>query len=142
MTSIAATIAPDGHTEPTVVDRFLDAARAGRGVPAELFTAGAVLDATVPDWRFTERGAAAVAQQYSGWFADPGEFEELERFPTGDGEVVCYLLTWVERGVPHAAHHCHIFTVAGDGLIAHDRFFCGGRWDAGLLADMAASDAG
>jgi hypothetical protein len=125
------------------VDRFLEAVAAGTGVPADLFTPDAVIDATVPGWRFAERGADVLANRYSGWFADQAAFEELERLPIGGGEVVTYLLTWVERGVPHAAHHCHVLRLAPDGRIASDRFFCGGRWDATLLADMAAaSDAG
>lgn len=125
------------------VDRFLEAASAGGGVPADLFAPDAVLDATVPGWRFSARGAEAVARQYSGWFREPAALEELERFPLDGGEVVTYLLAWVERGVPHAAHHCHVLRLAAGGRIAADRFFCGGRWDAGLLARMAAaSDAG
>jgi hypothetical protein len=36
-----------------------------------------------------------------------------------------------------------VLRFAADGRIGHDRFFCGGRWDAGLLAEMAAAnDAG
>ncbi len=125
------------------VDRFLGAASAGQGVPADLFVPEVVLDATVPGWRFTARGADAVARQYSSWFSDEAAFEELERLPVEGGEVVTFLLAWVERGVPHAAHHCHVLRLAPDGRIAADRFFCGGRWDAGLLAKMAAaSDAG
>lgn len=134
------------HAPGTVtgtVDRFLEAAAAGHGVPADLFAPDAVLDATVPGWRFAARGADALARQYSGWFAAEAVFEELERLPVEGGEVVTYLLAWIERGVPHAAHHCHILRLAADGRIAGDRFFCGGRWDAGLLAEMAtASDAG
>ena len=125
------------------VRAFLEAASAGAGVPVGLFAPDAVLDATVPGWRIAVRGADAVARQYGGWFADPGAFEELERLPVDGGEVVTYLLSWVEGGIPHAAHHCHILRFAPDGCIAGDRFFCGGRWPAGLLAEMAAaSDAG
>lgn len=134
------------HAAGTVtgtVDRFLEAALAGQGVPADLFAPDAVLDATVPGWRFAARGADAVARQYSGWFAAEGDFEELERLPVEGGEVVTYLLAWIEGGIPHAAHHCHVLRLADDGRIAADRFFCGGRWDAGRLAEMAAaSDAG
>lgn len=125
------------------VDRLLEAASAGSGVPADLFTPDAVLDATVPGWRFAARGADALARQYSGWFREQAALEELERLPVDGGEVVTYLLAWVERGVPYAAHHCHVLRFARDGRIAADRFFCGGRWDAGRLAEMAAaSDAG
>ena len=131
-----------GTGSPTV-DRLLDAICTGAGVPVELFTEEAVLDATVPGWRFTVRGAGAVARQYAGWFADPAVMEELERHAVEGGEVVRYLLTWVERGMPHAAHHCHLLRLAPDGRISADTVFCGGRWDAGLLARMAETgDAG
>ena len=130
-------------TGARTVERFLEAVGAGAGVPVELLSPDVVLDATVPGWRFTASGTAAVARQYGRWFADPSAFEELERLPVEGGEVVTYLLTWVERGVPHAAHHRHVLRFDEDGRIAQDRFFCGGRWDAGLLADMAAAgDAG
>lgn len=122
------------------VDRFLEAIGRGDGVPPELFASDAVLDATVPGWRFAAHGAHAVARQYSGWFADPAAFEELERLPADGAEVVTYLLAWSERDIPHAANHCHVLRFDSRGRIASDRFFCGGRWDAGLLARMAAAD--
>ena len=137
----ATPAAPPTPARP--VDAFLEAAGAGTGVPAGLFTPDVVLDATVPGWRFEVRGAEAAARQYSQWFAASGAFEELERLPVDGGEVVTYLLSWVEAGVPHAAHHCHVLRFGAGGRIARDRFFCGGRWPAGLLAEMAAaSDAG
>jgi hypothetical protein len=95
----------------------------------------------VPNWRFTAGGADAIRATYAGWFADPGRFEELRRLPTATGVVVEYLLTWEDAGVPHAAHHVHLLTLAPDGRIADDHVFCGGRWDAALLAEMAAAGA-
>lgn len=125
------------------MNAFLEAASAGAGFPVGLCAPNAVLDATVPGWRFAVRGADAVARQYGGWFADPGAREELERLAVDGGEVVTYLLSWVEGGIPHAAHHCHVLRFAPDGCIAGDRLFCGGRWPAALLAETAAaSDAG
>ena len=130
-------------TSPTglspIVDRFLDAIGSGAGVPAELFSGGVTLDATVPGWRFGAVGPGAVAHEYSGWFTAPAAFEELVRRAVDHGEVVTYLLTWEERGVPHAAHHCHVLEFDAHGRIARDLFFCGGRWDAALLAEMAAA---
>ena len=62
---------------------------------------------------------------------------------TTPGTTAAGALSWVEGAIPHAAHHCHVLRFAPDGCIAGDRFFCGGRWPAGLLAEMAAaSDAG
>lgn len=141
MTITAMDIA--GTAGARTVERFLDAVGAGADMPVELFSPDVVLDATVPGWRFTVRGPDAVARQYSSWFADPATFEELEQLRVEGGEVVTYLLSWIERGLPHAAHHCHLLRFDAIGRIARDRFFCGGRWDAGLLAEMAAAnDAG
>lgn len=132
--------ATDRHTSAghSAVDRLLAAVTSGRGGDVRpAYAAGAQLDATVPDWRFARRGAAAIAEQYAGWFTCPGRLEELERRPLPDGEVVRYLLAWEEEGVPWAAHHCHWITLDDGGRIVRERFFCGGRWDAALLADMA-----
>jgi hypothetical protein len=47
------------------------------------------------------------------------------------------------RGVPHAARQAHVLELDGEGRIAHDHMWCGGRWPATLLAEMeAASNAG
>lgn len=123
----------------TAVDSLLAAIESGAGdTVADLYTDDALFDATVPDWRFTLRGGHAIAAQYSEWYADPGHFEELDRVPVPTGEVVTYLLTWEENGVPHAAHQCHLLTLdAATGRIAADVAFCGGRWDAARLASMA-----
>jgi hypothetical protein len=132
-----ATVPP--RLSPTV-DRFLGAVAAGAGIPTSVLAADVVLDATVPGWRFTTRGSEAVALQYGTWFADSAALEELERLPVDGGEVVSYLLTWEANGVPQAAHHCHVLRFDGDGRIARDRSFCGGRWDAARLAEMAAAE--
>lgn len=139
---MATTITTDikGTTGARTVDRFLHAVGAGAGVPTELFSSDVVLDATVPGWRFAVSGADAVARQYGSWFADPAVLEDLERLPVDGGEVVTYLLTWVERGLPHAAHHCHVLRLDPGGRITRDLFFCGGRWDAGLLTEMAVAN--
>jgi hypothetical protein len=123
------------------VDRLLAAVAAGAGAgTAGLFADDAVLDATVPGWRFTLRGAAAVAAQYGRWFAHPGELEDVRRHAIAGGEVVELTLAWEEGGVPHAAHQVHVLLVdAATGRIAEDRMWCGGRWDAALLAEMGAA---
>lgn len=139
MTTVAVPVTTLGVPLSGTVDRFLEAIGSGAGIPASLLAPGATLDATVPGWRFTLAGADAVARKYSDWFADPAGFEELVRLAVDGGEVVAYLLTWQERGVPHAAHHCHLLEFDSRGLIARDRFFCGGRWDAARLAEIAAA---
>jgi len=121
----------------TAVDQFLDAVRGGAIAGCEAWSTDAVLDATVPNWRFQITGADAIRTEYAKWFADPGIFEQLRRLPTEDGEVVEYTLTWTEVGVAHAAHHIHLVTVDAGKIVA-DTVLCGGRWPAALLAEMAA----
>lgn len=128
-----------GTLAARTVERFLEAIASGAGIPSELFASDVVLDATVPGWRFGVEGPEAVAAQYARWFEAPGAFEELERMTVSDGEVVTYLRTWEVHGLPHAAHHCHVLRFDAGGRISRDRHFCGGRWDAALLAQMAAA---
>jgi len=123
------------------VNRFAAAIEAGTGVEPGLFAADAVVDATVPNWRWTIRGADAIAETFAGWFADPGRFESVRRSPLPDGELLEFTLTWEENGVPHACHQAHRLTVR-DGAIVEDTVFCGGRWNAALLAEMAEADRG
>lgn len=123
------------------IDRFLDAVRsASVATSGDLYTSASVLDATVPDWRFTTTGDDAIRTEYGRWFAHPARIEELTRQPTPTGEVVEYTVTWVEDGVPHAGRHAHVLVVdpATDRIIS-DHVWCGGRWPAGLLAEMGAS---
>ena len=62
-----------------VVDRFATAIESASMGTAELFAEDAVLDATVPNWRFTVRGGEAVRAQLSGWYRHAGRFEDLIR---------------------------------------------------------------
>lgn len=126
---------------PTAVDRFTAAIEAGVRVGPGVFADAAVVDATVPNWRWTIEGAEAIADAFAGWFADPGHFEALRRTPLSDGEIVEFTLTWQENGIPHACHQSHHLTVR-DGSIVSDTVFCGGRWNAALLAEMAEAARG
>jgi len=66
---------------------------------------------------------------------------ELTRTPLPSGEFVEFTLRWEEGGVPHAVHQAHVLEVR-DGRITRDQVWCGGRWSATLLAEMAeASNA-
>lgn len=120
------------------VERFLGAVVAGAGIPPDLYAPDAVLDATVPGWRLRCTGPRAITDQYASWFADPARFEELQRCPLADGgEVVTYLLAWEEDGSPMASRHGHLLVLDDEDRIRSDTAFCGGRWSAALLAEMA-----
>ncbi len=119
------------------VDTLLAGIEAG-AVPQEVFSDDAVLDATVPNWRFTTRGARAVHAELSRWYADPGAFKDLHRSHLADGELIEFTLTWLEDGVTHMCHQAHILRLR-DGQVASDTAWCGGRWPAPLIAEMAAA---
>jgi SnoaL-like domain len=95
-----------------------------------------IFDATVPEWRFSVRGRDAVRQELAKWYATPGSFEDLTRTPIPAGEFVQFVLRWEEGGIPFAVHQAHVVEVA-DGRIVRDTAWCGGRWSATLLAEMA-----
>jgi hypothetical protein len=122
------------------ITQLLEAIESGTPVADGVLADDALLDATVPSWRFTTRGARQVRDQFAQWYADPGDFEELDRTPVPGGEVVRFLLRWTEQGVPHAAHQTHLIALDTEGRIATDRMFCGGRWDASLLERMGTWD--
>jgi hypothetical protein len=124
-----------------VIEKFLQAIEGAMIPGCDVWDPDATLDATVPGWRLHAAGADAIRAEYAKWFADAGHFDELRRYPVtgGASEVVEYTLSWAENGVPHAAHHMHLLTVRDDRIVA-DTVFCGGRWDAALLAEMEAAD--
>lgn len=108
---------------------------AGAGISEAVFADDVAFDATTPGWRSQLRGAAAVRRQLGGWFADPGTFEEIERIPTPDGELVTFSLQWMEDGVEHTAHQAHLLEVK-DGRVTRHKAWCGGRWPADRVAEM------
>jgi len=96
-----------------VIGRFLAFVEAGVRPESGVLSDDVVLDATVPNWRFTVRGADAVGAELGRWYADPGTFEELTRTPLPGGELVTFTLRWQENGVPHAVHQAHVVAVSG-----------------------------
>jgi hypothetical protein len=127
---------------PGPIEQYLAAIKGAEMGSCEALAPEVLLDATVPNWRFSLRGDTGVRAELSRWYAEPGSFEELRRTPLPTGELIEFTLRWEEGGVPHAVHQAHIVEVS-DGRITRDQVWCGGRWTAALMAEMAvASDAG
>jgi hypothetical protein len=124
----------NANTDP--VSQYLAAIEHATIPTCDALAPDVTLDATVPNWRFSVHGAGPVREELARWFADAGSFEDMVRTPLPSGELVEFTLRWVEGGVPHAAHQAHVVEVAG-GRIARDTVWCGGRWSATLLAEMA-----
>jgi hypothetical protein len=123
-------------TMTNAIDRFIWAIETASLGGTGVFAPDAILDATVPHWRYTVRGAANIEAELGRWYADPGRFEEMRRTALPEGELVEFVLTWEEDGEPHMAHQAHVIEVR-DGLVTRDRAWCGGRWGAALQAEMA-----
>lgn len=123
----------------SVVDVLLAEIEAG-SITSDVFCEDAVLDATVPNWRFSVKGAETVSAELATWYADPGHFDAVSRSPLPDGELVEFSLSWLENGVAHSCHQAHILRLR-DGRIAADSVFCGGRWPASLVAEMKAAQS-
>jgi len=117
---------------------FLKAVAAASVDETDVFADDAVLDATVPNWRFYVVGSQAIKAEFAKWFSDPATFVALERIPVSDGELVIYEHEFVHDGVRHRGHHAHRLVVR-DGRIASDTVWCGGKWPEPLLNDMAAA---
>jgi hypothetical protein len=131
----------DVNDQSGPVPRYLASIEQGDMVGCDALGPEVELDATVPNWRFAVRGREAVRAELARWYAQPGRFEEVSRTPIPDGELVTLTLRWEEGGVPHAAHQVHILEVTG-AHITRVRVWCGGRWPASLLAEMAEAGRG
>jgi hypothetical protein len=127
-------------TTSTACDRLLEAVTTPGTSTADVYATDAVFDATVPGFRFAVHGAEKIGYQYAEWFRDPATFDELERHATPTGEVVEYTIAWEEDGVLHAAHHVHVLSIDAEAdRVTSDRFWCGGRWPATVLAEIEAA---
>jgi hypothetical protein len=130
----------ESSVQANVIDEFLAGLEAG-DVPQRVFHADVVFDATVPNWRFSVRGATALRAELGRWYADPAEFGDLRRVQLPDGELVEFTLTWQEQGITHMCHQAHILRLENE-LIAADTVFCGGRWPASLIEEMDIAASG
>jgi len=125
---------------PDPAQRLIDSIAAGTGIPADLFAADAVLDATVPHWRYETAGAEAIGLELAKWYKDPATIDKVVRRPIPGGVALELDFSWEDGGVPHAAHQLHLLTLDGPAIAGHT-VFCGGRWNAELLAEMEAARA-
>jgi hypothetical protein len=122
------------------LERLYEAVEHGLPIDIGVFTDDVVFDATVPMWRLHRHGAAAAVAELSRWFADAGRFERFQTFTFPGGALVEFTLTWEQQGVPYACHQAHRLELETDGRIRGLTAWCGGRWPANLLADMAEAE--
>jgi ketosteroid isomerase-like protein len=123
-------------TDP--ITEYLSAIESATIPECQALAPDVTFDATVPEWRYRVHGADAVRQELAKWYATAGAFEDLTRTATPTGEFIQFVLHWEENGMPFAVHQAHVVDVEG-GRIVRDTTWCGGRWSATLMAEMAAA---
>lgn len=121
------------------VSQYLTAIETATIAACPAIAADMTFDATVPEWRFQVEGATKVREELGRWYGTPGTFEDMTRTAIPGGELVQFLLRWVEDGVDFAVHQAHVLEVAGDRIV-RDTTWCGGRWSATLQAEMANAE--
>jgi len=122
------------------IDQFVAAVESAGFTSSDFFAEDAVLDVTIPDWRFTVRGADAICRELAAWLPGRTNIDEIHRFAMLGGEAVELSLSWEAARIPYACHQLHLIQLK-DGLIAEDKAWCGGHWPADLLAEMAGADS-
>ena len=119
------------ETTDEVIGRFLASIEAGAMPELGVLSDDVVLDATVPNWRFTVCGADAVGCRARPLVRRPRHVRGAQPHAgAGRGARRPSPCIGEENGVPHAVHQAHVVTVGG-GRIVQDQAWCGGRWPAG-----------
>lgn len=124
-------------TSASTVQRFLASVVSGR-LPLDLYAPDAVLDATVPGWRFQAHGPDAIVEEYSRWFTGPCRLHTIEQHALPDGALVRYVQDYDLGPASITTHHMHRLTIV-DERITRDVVFCGGRWGQEVVAQMGAA---
>lgn len=106
---------------------------------AALYRPDALLDVSVPQWRYQLQGAAAIAEQWreelapaagSGWVAS------LRETPTADGVAVEVEVHFTLDGEERMWREVHLVHTDGEAITEHVSY-CTGIWDAATIARHA-----
>jgi hypothetical protein len=106
---------------------------------ADLYRADALLDVSVPQWRFQLQGQAAIRQ----WLREEidavggaGRVAGWRVTPTFDGLVVEWEVRFTRDGEEHLWREVHLFHTDGEAITEHVNY-CTGIWDAATIARQA-----
>jgi hypothetical protein len=106
---------------------------------AHLYRADALLDVSVPQWRFQLQGQAAICQ----WLREEieavggaGRVASWRVTPTFDGLVVEWEVQFTRDGEEHLWREVHLFHTDGEVITEHVNY-CTGIWDAATIARQA-----
>ena len=106
---------------------------------ADLYRPDALIDVSVPQWRFQLRGRDAVRELFRTDLAlvrDSGRVSGWRETPTADGLVVEWEVRFVAEGEERLFREVHVFRTDGVAITEHADY-CTGIWDAATIARQA-----
>ena len=106
---------------------------------AELYRPDALLDVSVPQWRYQLQGREAIRQALAEDLAPivgSARVTEQRATPTEDGVVVELEVRFVQAGEERQWREVHLFHTDGTAITEHLNY-CTGVWDAATIARQA-----
>ena len=127
-------------TEATLADRIASCLRAFDFERlADLYRADALLDVSVPQWRFQLQGRAAIRQ----WLREEihavggaGRVAGWRVTRTVDGIVAEWEVRFTRDGEEHLWREVHLFHTDGEAITEHVNY-CTGIWEPETIARQA-----
>ncbi len=106
---------------------------------AELYRADALLDVSVPSWRYQLLGSDAIREslrEEAGYLTEGARVTGQRVTPTDDGVVVELQVRFVQEGEERQWREVHLFHTDGVAITEHVNY-CTGIWDAATIARQA-----
>ena len=107
---------------------------------ADLYRADALLDVSVPQWRFQLQGRDAIRlwlREELDEVGGAGEVAAWRATPFSDGLVVEWEVRFTRDGEQHLWREVHLFHTDGEAITEHVNY-CTGIWDAATIARQVA----
>ena len=104
-----------------------------------LYRSDALLDVSVPSWRYQLQGPQAIGEQLREELAPiaaAGTVADLRATPTADGVVVEMEVHFVDDGEERMWREAHVLHTDGTAITEHVNY-CTGIWDAATIARHA-----
>ncbi len=127
-------------TAPTIAERIAARLHAlDYDGLAELYRPDAVVDVSVPQWRYQLQGRPAIRQllrEERRYVESGGRVSSWRVTPTGDGLVAEVEVRFIQEGEERQWREVHLFHTDGEAITEHANY-CTGIWDAATIARHA-----
>ena len=106
---------------------------------AALYRPDAILDVSVPQWRYQLQGRDAIREalaEEAGYLTGGARVTGQRATPTEGGVVVELEVRFVQEGEERQWREVHLFRTDGTAITEHVNY-CTGIWDAATIARQA-----